>query len=590
MRISDHCNRTAGIETIHHHSQRYGEALFFDFAGKHEYYGPHQPFLESFLSKRGVSMTLLMVVKATDGEEAIKNQLHFWLFPVVQMATTAASPPQVIVIGSFLDWVESRDAAETKLQTCIEVTRKHLNGIMELKFVGSCLLNCRQPQSEGIDQLCCFLQEVPIPEMKAIHTPYSLAWVLSQIRLAPTIQPAVQLHTLEQWIKENRDNLPQAIPSPEEVCKDLSAAGHALYLQNKDNRRNGWLVLGLANILHVVYGTLFSLRKETMNRFGLLHCQELARLFPQMHQEMVQQLLISLEFCTPVDLTVLSEDVKKLTTSEEDSGWFFFPAFVSAEPLKAASEDHSQQSVCSLWWQLRTHEQHFFFARVLQTILQHVAASLVEKHDIAEGQPHCCSFWRNGIAWQSNEGIDVTVHITNKVLQVVGASTETADRLCRYLMEVIADILSTVRRVSPSLNADVYIVHRPMRVALPCEEFELAPPSPKELFPVASIIRSIKDGERYSLSLIGGDDHSSRVPVSELFGGHTPTLEDVGSINWTQHGPKQRQSPIELNSTLNYVHMPIPSPVLNQRHYCIISWPSLTIMLLLFIHACPAIL
>ena len=63
-RVSDHRNRTAGIETIPHCSQKYGEVLFFDFAGQHEYHGPHQMFLESLLSKPGVLMTLLLVVKA----------------------------------------------------------------------------------------------------------------------------------------------------------------------------------------------------------------------------------------------------------------------------------------------------------------------------------------------------------------------------------------------------------------------------------------------------------------------------------------------------------------------------------------------
>ena len=453
-RISDHRKRTAGIEPIHYHSQRYGEALFFDFAGQHEYHGPHQPFLESLLSKPGVPLTLLMMVKLTDGEEAIVEQLHYWLFPLVQMATTAANPPQIFVIGSFLDQVESNDAATAKLQRCIGETRAHLNGTVELKFMESCLLNCRQPQSEGIDKLCHFLREVSIPKLKAIHTSYSLAWVLSQIKLKFATQRAVQLHTLEQWIEENRDNLPQAIPSPEEVCKDLSAAGHALYLPDVSNWCKSWLVLDLASILHVVYGTLFSQPKETMNKFGLLHRQELARLFPQMSLEMIQQLLIGLEFCTPVDLTVLSEDVKKLTTSEEDSGWLFFPAFVSAVPPKAASGGHSQQSICSLWWQLRTCDRHFFFARVLQTILLHVAANFVVKHDHGDCQPQSCSFWWNGLTWQSKEGINVTVHITTTELHVIGASEETADRLQQYLMKVIDDILSTVHNVFPHLKAE----------------------------------------------------------------------------------------------------------------------------------------
>ena len=80
-RVDDCRQRIAGIETICHYSQRYGEVLFFDFAGQHEYHGPHQMFLESLLSNAGVSMTLLLVVKATEEEEAILHQLHRWLTP-----------------------------------------------------------------------------------------------------------------------------------------------------------------------------------------------------------------------------------------------------------------------------------------------------------------------------------------------------------------------------------------------------------------------------------------------------------------------------------------------------------------------------
>ena len=492
----------------------------------------------------------------TEEETVIESQLHYWLFPLVQMPMSAANPPHVIVIGSFLDRAESKKTATAKLQRCIDKTRAHLNGTVELKFMGSCLLNCRQPQSEGIDKLCHFLREVPIPELKAIHTSYSLAWVLSQIRLEFATHQAIQLHTLEEWIEENRDNLPQAIPSPEEVCKDLSAAGHALYLPDKSNWHNSWLVLDLANILHVVYGTLFSQPKETMNKFGLLHCQELARLFPQMSLEMIQQLLIGLEFCTPVDLTVLSEDVKKLTTSKEDSGWLFFPAFVSADPPKAASDGQSQLSIRSLWWQLRTCDKHFFFARVLQTILLHVAANFVVKHDIAEGQTHCCSFWRNSISWQSSEGIDVTIHIPEGCteLHVLGASEETADRLYQYLMKVVDDTLSTLRRVSPNLKADAYIVHRPVRVALPCKLVKLPPPSQKELFPVAGISMSIQDCKRHALSRLGEDSRSSRVPVLDLFGGHTPTLQDVESIHW-----KPLQQGLSLPQSLTLTRLDVSS-------------------------------
>jgi len=92
-RVSDRRQRTAGIETVSHSSQRYEEVLFFDFAGQDDYHGPHQMFLESLLSKVRITTILLLVVKMTEEEDAILDQLHHWLSPVALMATPASPPP-----------------------------------------------------------------------------------------------------------------------------------------------------------------------------------------------------------------------------------------------------------------------------------------------------------------------------------------------------------------------------------------------------------------------------------------------------------------------------------------------------------------
>ena len=552
-RVSDRRQRTAGIETVSHSSQRYGEVLFFDFAGQDDYHGPHQMFLESLLSKPGVSMTLLLVVKMTEEEEAILHQLHRWLVPVALMATPA-SPSQVIIIGSFLDKVKSKDEATAKLTRCIKATRKDLEEL-PLEFVGSCFLNCRQPQSKGINKICDFLQEIPIPEFSATHTHYSLAWVLSQIRSSITAR-AVQLQEFSMWVQDNKDNLPQAMPPPEEVCQDLSAAGHALYLPNKEDPPKSWLVLDLPSILHDVYGTLFSQSKEIVNQFGLLHCHHMAKLFPGMDLEMVQQLLISLEFCLPVDPSILRVDLSKLTQSEEASGWLFFPALISANPPQPTLECLPQQSVCYLCWQLRSSKKHSISARILQAILLRLAAHFVVKQYNEEGvQQHCCSIWWNGIAWQSRKGIDITVHIiNNRVIQVISASVVPADKSCQYLIAVISDILSTVHRLSPKLAAGAYIVHPP-KVATSPED--ITAPPPKELFLVEGIRSCIRDGEEYALSLKNSNiDRSSRAVVADLFGGYTPSLEDIGRISW----PQPQTSQPEPSSGLSQPGLDQPEP------------------------------
>ena len=554
-RVNDHLKRTAGIAIVPHYSKRYGKVLFFDFAGQDDYHGPHQMFLEALLSKPRVSMTLLLVIKMTESEESILHQLHRWLTPVALMSTTA-SPPHVIVIGSFLDKVRSRQEATDKLNSCVKATEIDL-AEFPLWFVGTCFLNCRQPQSEGIDQLCTFLQDVPVPELSAAHTGYSLAWVLFQIRRSSINAQALQLQEFSAWITENKDDLPQTMPDPEEVCRDLSAAGHALYLPKREDPPKSWLVLDLPSILHNVYGALFSRFKEIANEFSLLHCRHLDKLFPDLDMDVVKQVLISLEFCIPVDPAVLKVDLSKLTQKEETSGWLFFPALISAKPPQSILEVFSLQSGRYLCWQLKTSKKHFIYACILQTVLLRLAAHFVVKQYDEEGvRQQYCSIWCNGIAWQSNVGVDVIIHIAkNRVIQVIGMGKMTAT-LHQYLADVITDILRTVQRFAPKLAAAAFIVHPPMRSTSP--ECITATP-PMQLFPLEMIRRSIMHDEHSGVifSLKDGSKWMS-VPIADLFGELTPSLGWIDKITWTQPEPNhprsltelgQSQSPAEQNQT-----------------------------------------
>ena len=251
---------------------------------------------------------------------------------------------------------------------------------------------------------------------------------------------------------------------------------------------------------------------------------------------MVQQLLISLEFCLPVDPSLLKLELSKLTQSEETRGWLFFPALISAKPPQSTQKPHPQQSVRNLCWQLKTFKKHSISARLLQTILLRLAAHFVVKqHNEVGVRQHCCSIWWNGIEWQSSKGIDITVHIIhNRVIQVMGASEVSPGKSFQYLTEVISDILSTLQRFSPKLGAEAYIVHPPRTVTSP--EDVTAPP-PKELFPVEGIRSSYKDG--FSLSLPDSNSNRcERVGIIDLFGGCIPSLKNVGRINWTCAEPQ----------------------------------------------------
>ena len=517
--------RTAGIETVPFFSAKYGEILFYDFAGQSAYHGPHQPFLEAMLSKPSVSVTVLLLVKMTESQDVITQQLIRWLQPLTHSSTP--STPKVIVVGSFLDQVKSKEAHQN-LQGCIDSVQKEYSSLKVQEFF---LLDCRQPESAGIKGLHYYLQRTMPIQSSAL---YNIHWVMAELQKEFTGQ-CLQLNKFGAWLQKNAQNLPTGLPPPEDVCKDLSAAGYILFLRNKQDLSQSWLVLDLQTILHNVYGTLFSPNRVMVNQFGLLHCSCLSKLFPKLDPKMIQEVLITLEFCIKVDPLLLNEEILSLTEHDDVKGWLYFPALVSAE----ADEVFTPDPQCIHWacWQLKTHDKHIILAHLLQGILLHLAAThvFIEKELPRGVRKRCCSVWMNGLSWGSTTGVDVAVHISDSsTVQVIGRSREGPDELYQYMSSVTQCIFKTIAKLSPALKATPYIIHP----FTDMDESTSSPPTTR--YPVASIIGSIKAGHKYVHSLpISSGSGSITVNLQELFGGWSPSLTVVQHLKEAQEDTQE---------------------------------------------------
>ena len=525
-KVQDIRQRTTGIEAVQFSSQRYGETLFYDFAGQTDYHGPHQSFLEAMLSRPEVSVSLLLLVKATDKEDIITRQVTHWLQPL--SLTSAPSTPQVMLVGSFLDQVESREEATEKLLQCTQSVQEQFH----FNIQGPCLLDCRKPASEGINQICTFLQENEPLQLNCRTFSYSLRWVLVQMRKGLSI-PAVTLHAFQLWLLKDAKLNPQHFPPAEQICHDLTSVGHAIFLPNKRDLTQSWLVVDLQAILHDVYGTLFSGTQGKVNQFGLLHCSHLAELFPKLDPAMIQEVLVSLEFCIQVDFSLMREELLKLISNNKGGNWLYFPALVSAQALVVFPKDPHPQHLQWACWKLRAAEKHLISAHLLQTIILRLAANHVFTHELSPSvREHCCSVWVNGLSWRSTKGVDVEVQISDSsVVQVVGRSKAGPEKLYQYMSTIVSDVIKTTSQLSPKLEATSYIVH-PYTPAM--WKGAKAPP-PDSLYPVSSIVRCISDGGDYVLSLprqAGHLPHQTR--LTELFGGWSPPLSVVQEMDYNR--------------------------------------------------------
>ena len=329
-------------------------------------------------------MTLLLLVKATDEADIITQQITCWLQPLAFVE--APSTPQVVLVGSFLDQVQSREEATEKLLQCTQSVQKGL----PFDIQRPCLLDCRKPESEGINQICTFFEDNQPLLLNSSTFLYNIHWLLVQVRRAFSI-PAITLQTFRSWLLENSELLPMNLPPPEEVCRDLTAVGHTLFLPNRQDPSKSWLILDLQAILHDAYGTLLSSSQCRVNEFGLLHCRQLAELFPKLDQVMIQEVLINLELCIQVDPLLIREELLKLTAKDKVEGWLYFPALVSAQPVELFPNDLDPQHLQWVCWQLRTLNKHFISAHLFQTIILRLAANHVFTHELTPSVREHCS-------------------------------------------------------------------------------------------------------------------------------------------------------------------------------------------------------
>ena len=527
--VKDIRQRTAGIEPVSLSSKRYGNVVMFDFAGQHEYHGPHEMYLESMLTRSGSTVAAILVVKVTEEASVISQQLYRWLTPISKMSSSS-SPVRVIVVGSFLDKVKSKALAQEKLIQCYQKIQEDLKEAA-MEFQGTCFLNCRQPYSSGIDQLCQWLREIPTPQYKATDTLYSISWVISRMNHAFD-KKAIKLVDLSQWMDDSKADLPTNLPSAEVVCSDLSATGNFLFLPNKEDSSKSWLILDLPTILHDVYGRLFSPFEKIVDQFGLLKCLDLQRLFSTLDGDMICNVLIALEFCIEVDPTLLSEEIMKLKGSEEDD-FLFFPALVSAQPPEAFPGPPTNIVLPTLCWHLQADDKHFISPRLLQIIILRLAAHQVFHHQLGQNtKEHCCSVWWNGISWQSRKGVDIAVQISdNALVQVIGRSKAGPDVLCQYISEITFDIIATIQQLLPDFSAVSYIIRTSDPISLLKEPKNL---SSHAMFPSRGVLSSTTDDEEFCLSRPDQRGQSASLSVSDLFSGVRPSFDTVEKLCFDQ--------------------------------------------------------
>ena len=401
--VADVQRYTAGIVPHHIQSEQLGNFVVYDFAGQQEYYSSHDAVLEQVM-RRSAAM-FLCVVDLSESEEKICESLHYWLSFIDNACSTAEGRSHVVIIGSHADLVTSSVEKKSSLLHTIIATRR----VRRQDYVGCIAMDCRRANTDASRRLIAALtnsQKAITASQPVIHYYSHVVYAFLRTKLNVV---GCALHDLVSAVaKENDSSLPNDQSVLTEILATLSDRGLILFIHHP---HSSWVIVKTEALLNEINGTLFAPdhfkeHRDLASNTGIVPVSNLHKVFPDYNSEMLVGFLTSLDFCRPVDPSVLQYTNLQTTPSHSTADLLFFPGLIQSERPDSLIQ---QLGALEFGWCLKCMDPHeFLSSRFLHLLLLSVAyefplASRFNPRSAISGLQRKCSIWRNGIFWEGQQ-------------------------------------------------------------------------------------------------------------------------------------------------------------------------------------------
>ena len=453
--------KTAGIIPHDIHSKILGHLTLYDFAGHKEYYAGHDALLHNTMTNSPSIVTL--VVDMRDEEVKIRETLQYWFQFINNHSSDGGAKPHLVIIGSHADKISSSEKKERSQVLELVVNSYKFDSVT---FAGQIITDCRYAESSSMTKLRSMLSEIcqalrSTGKMAIAHHGF-LVFLLHRFRdrLAVTYSNATE----ELRHKLNSDNRSYAYleyikySNHFVTCERLNEHGNILFMKNKENPENSWIVLDKAVLLSQVNGVIFAPegfkehQKSLSTSTGVVPLSKLAPLFPNINPDMITQFLCHLEFCQEIKELELASLLATEGQSSPTAGerYFFFPGLVHLDTPQDVIESTASKLDYNSGWVLQcSKSEQFFSSRFLQVLLLRLAFLFALAPTDPSTTDHLalhrkCSVWKNGIYWVNRSGGEAIVEIINlrQVVVIIRSKLKKME-LVRLRSAVINTVIST---------------------------------------------------------------------------------------------------------------------------------------------------
>ena len=501
--VADVQRYTAGIVPHHIQSEQLGNFVVYDFAGQQEYYSSHDAVLEQVMRKSAA--VYLCVVDLSESKETISKSLHYWLSFIDNACSTAGGRSHVVIIGSHADLVTSSVEEKSSLLQTIIATRK----VRRQEYVKCIAMDCRRANTDASRRLIAALtnsRKAIATSQPVIHYYSHVVYAFLRTKLNVV---GCTLHDLVSAVaRENDSSLPNDQSVLIEILATLSDRGLILFIHHP---HSSWVIVKTEALLNKINGTLFAPdhfkeHRDLASNTGIVPISNLHKVFPDYNSEMLVGFLTSLDFCRPVDPSVLQYTNLQTTPSHSRADLLFFPGLIQSE----RPDSLVQLGVIEFGWCLKCMDPHeFLSSRFLHLLLLSVAyefplASRFNPRSAISGLQRKCTMWRNGIFWRDDNNTCTVIELleNNRCVMVAMSYETSAVEYAKLRGSLIALIRCLLHKHCPAPEVCEFLISPDLVRQYPIDTIP-----DTDLFDMCDVARSILQRKPIVLSHGDGRRH-----------------------------------------------------------------------------------
>ena len=486
---------TAGIISHRINNKKVENMILFDIAGHSEYY-----FSRSTILVQNSSAIFINVVDLSKSDVEITHAVHYWLNFIEDCTCKSHEKSFLILVGSHADKISKAQQRHLEVQV-IGLVKKRVKTV---EYVGFVSMDCRYSNSESSKLLISLVSECHhsiLSRAPSISMYCHLLYAFLKNKIACQLQVAISSLSAED------SPIPLEVPLLDELLESLSSKGAVMYFRNKQCLEKSWILVKTEIILKDVNGVLFAPEhfKEhchIASNTGVIRVSSLRQLFPMYDPEMLVELLVSLEFCLPVNLPGIDTNLQATSSNEDETDQqLFFPALsntVRPQSFVIEIQKLSTQQLVSGWCLgYKDHKYQYFTPRFLYTLIFRLSnkfPSFCENLSITHslhGLERKCTVWINGISWNNEDGIRTVVEVIQQNRWVVVTMYHNKDitrpvEYSKHRSAVIRLVLELQKELAPNLDTFEGIISPSLLQQWPLEHLPVS-----DLFAIKDVAKSV---------------------------------------------------------------------------------------------------